>query len=176
MQTVASETPPKFAGHETFTLRYGWLKKAVDAARERQDIFLQDDALVTLGVGKNMVRSIRHWGLVTGILEESNDVPNNRGRFIRPSALGDLLFGPRGLDPYLEEVGTLWLIHWQLAEIPDGPTTWFWVDRPGSPGRVFKLSEDALSEYLDGMETCTEGAISYGVTARLRQSLLYGAN
>ncbi len=96
MQTIASEALPKFAGHETFTLRYGWLKKAVDATHERQDIFLQDDALVTLGVGKNMVRSIRHWGLVTGILE---DVPNNRGRAIRPSTLGDLLFGPRGLDP-----------------------------------------------------------------------------
>ncbi len=127
MPAIASETVPKFAGHETFTLRYGWLKKAVDATRQRQDIFLQDDALVTLGVGKNMVRSIRHWGLVTGILEESDDVPNNRGRSIRPSALGDLLFGPRGLDPYLEEAGTLWLIHWQLAGIPDGPTTWFWV-------------------------------------------------
>ncbi len=288
MQTIASEALPKFAGHETFTLRYGWLKKAVDATHERQDIFLQDDALVTLGVGKNMVRSIRHWGLVTGILEESTDVSNNRGRAIRPSALGELLFGPRGLDPYLEEIGTLWLIHWQLAGIPDGPTTWFWVFNhlpeseftkekllsdllaladqagwkrvadnslrrdidcflrtyvssrtsrtvvleetldcplaelgliqeletnhlygfargdhaslplpvfayallvywertaaarnaltfdevaynPGSPGRVFKLSEDALSEYLDRIEVCTQGVISYDVTAGLRQ-------
>jgi len=83
MQAVASETLPKFAGHETFTLRYGWLKKAVDATGERPDIFQQDDALVTLGVGKNMVRSIRHWGLVTGILEENKDIPNNRGRAIR---------------------------------------------------------------------------------------------
>ncbi len=63
MQAIASETLPKFAGHETFTLRYGWLKKAVDATQERQDLFLQDDALVTLGVGKIMVRSIRHWEL-----------------------------------------------------------------------------------------------------------------
>lgn len=287
MSTVAV-TSPKFAGHETFTLRYGWLKKAVDATREQQDIFLQDNALVALGVGKNMVRSIRHWGLVAGILEESQDVANNRGRFIRPSPLGNLIFGPHGLDPYLEEAGTLWLIHWQLAGTPDGPTTWFWVFnhlpeseftkekllselaaladqagwkrvadsslrrdidcflrtyvpsktsktvvleetldcpltelgliqeletnhvygfargdhaslplpvftyalltywertaaqrnaftfdevayRPGSPGRVFKLSEDALSAYLDGIEESTDGAISYGITAGLRQ-------
>jgi len=40
---------PKFAGHETFTLRYGWLKKAVDATQKAPDVFLQDDALVTLG-------------------------------------------------------------------------------------------------------------------------------
>ena len=79
MNGLVTDVPPKFAGHETFTLRYAWLKKAVDASLERQDIFLQDDALVTLGVGKNMVRAIRHWGLVTGVLEESRDIPNNRG-------------------------------------------------------------------------------------------------
>ena len=288
MSGFTSEISPKFAGHETFTLRYGWLKKAVDATHEQREIFLQDDALVILGVGKNMVRAIRHWGLVTGILEEDTDVPNNRGRSIRPSKLGMLLFGPRGLDPFLEDLGTLWLLHWQLAGNPDGPTTWYWVFnhfmeaeftkekivsdllalteqadwkrvadsslrrdincflrtyvpskanrtvvleetldcplaelgliqdleanrvygfargehaslpttvfayalltfwektasnrqaltfdevayRPGSPGRVFKLSEDALSVYLDSVETCTKGAISYNVTAGLRQ-------
>ena len=147
MQAVAPTPLPKFAGHETFTLRYGWLKKAVDATRQRQDVFLQEDALVILGVGKNMVRSIRHWGLVTGVLEESTDVSNNRGRFIRPSALGDLLFGPHGLDPYLEEVGTLWLIHWQLAGIPDGPTTWFWVfnQLPESEFTKEKLLSDLVA-------------------------------
>ncbi len=73
MTTILGETPPKFAGHETFTLRYGWLKKAVDATGQRDDVFLRDDALVTLGAGKNMVRSIR------------------------PSPLGSLLFGPMRL-------------------------------------------------------------------------------
>ncbi len=67
MSTVAV-TLPKFVGHETFTLRYGWLKKAVDAVQEDPGIFQRDDALVILGVGKNRVRSIRHWGLVTGVL------------------------------------------------------------------------------------------------------------
>lgn len=41
MNALVRDIPPKFAGHETFTLRYGWLKKAVDATLERQDIFLQ---------------------------------------------------------------------------------------------------------------------------------------
>ena len=70
MATTAFPTSPSFAGHETFTLRYGWLKKAVDAVHEDPIVFTRDDALVRLGVGKNMVRSIRHWGLATGILEE----------------------------------------------------------------------------------------------------------
>ena len=61
---------PKFAGHETFSLRYGWPKKAVDATAADPLVFTRDEAVITLGVGKNMVRSIRHWGLMTGILEE----------------------------------------------------------------------------------------------------------
>jgi hypothetical protein len=41
--------------------------------------------------------------------------------------------------------------------------------RPGSPGRVFKLSEDALAAHLEAIEACTDGAISYSVAAGLRQ-------
>ncbi len=116
---------PKFAGHETFTLRYGWLKKAVDAVTDDPEVFTRENALVTLGVGKNMVRAIRHWGLMTGILEEDQSKPNNRGRFIRPTALGELLFGPRGRDPDLEEPGTRWLLHWNLASAPgSGAVPW----------------------------------------------------
>lgn len=118
---------PRFAGHETFSLRYAWLKKAVDSTTIDSLIFTRDDALVRLGVGKNMVRSIRHWGLVTGFLEEDGTQKNNRGRHIKPSELGNLVFGPKGVDPYLEEPGTQWLIHWQLASRAEGPTTWYWT-------------------------------------------------
>jgi hypothetical protein len=53
-----------FSGHETFPFRYAWLKKGLDAATDDGTVFLRDDALTTLGVGKNMVRPIRHWSLV----------------------------------------------------------------------------------------------------------------
>jgi hypothetical protein len=125
MESVGSI--PHFAGHETFPLRYGWLKKAVDGIGENPALFSRDDALVSLGVGKNMVRSIRHWGLATNVLEEDADVPNNRGRSLRLTSLGKFVFGRSGVDPYLEEPGTLWLLHWQLCSAPDGPTTWHWA-------------------------------------------------
>ena len=60
-----------FAGHETFVFRYGWLTKAVEAVLSDPEIFSRDDAIVRLGVGKNMVRSIRHWGLATGVLRRN---------------------------------------------------------------------------------------------------------
>ena len=62
-----------FSGHETFPFRYPWLKKGFDAVNEDPFVFLRDYAITTLGVGKNMVRSIRHWCLAANMLEESRD-------------------------------------------------------------------------------------------------------
>jgi hypothetical protein len=55
------EEAPVFARHETFAVRSGWLKKGFDAASDDEAIFLDDDAPLRLGVGKNMVRAIRYW-------------------------------------------------------------------------------------------------------------------
>lgn len=118
---------PQFSGHETFPLRYGWLKKAYDAVaetegeRENKSIFLEDEAIARFGVGKNMVASMRHWASASGILSESQGVPS-----IRPTALGHLLFGAEGLDPYMEHPATLWLVHWHLSA-KSSKTTWFWA-------------------------------------------------
>ena len=84
----------RISGHESFPCRYTWLPKAVQGLSLDAKLFADEEkAMVDLGVGKNMVRSIRHWGLVTGVLEESKDVPNNRGRFIRPCALASRAAG-----------------------------------------------------------------------------------
>src|SRR5205807_4682452 len=85
-----------FSGHETFPFRYPWLKKGYDAALEDGNVFLRDDAITTLGVGKNMVRSIRHWCLTAGVLAENRA----DGSAVRPTDLGKLLLGDDGLDPY----------------------------------------------------------------------------
>lgn len=104
---------PTLGGHETFVFRDAWLKKGVDAATRQPTIFTDDEALVVLGVGKNMVRSIRHWCLATGTLNEITTDRKSRG--LRPTAFGATLLGDAGWDPYLEDPGTLWLLHWQLA-------------------------------------------------------------
>ena len=127
MQLAQDAIVPGFAGHETFTLRSGWLKKAVDGIAGDPQLFGRPDAMVELGVGKNMVRSMRHWALSAGIIEEDPDVAKNRGRQLRVSALGELLFADGGIDPFLEQTGTVWLLHYLLASQPEGPTTWYWA-------------------------------------------------
>lgn len=116
--------PLSFSGHETFVFRYGWLKKAVDATEENPEIFASDQAMVVLGVGKNMVRSIRHWALATRVIEEE---PRTRGAKVRVTELGKFLLGARGNDPYLEDINSLWILHWNLATNEERSTTWTWT-------------------------------------------------
>lgn len=55
-------TKPTFSGHETFQCRHLWLKKGYDFVKSGK-AFSDEDAVVELGVGKNMVTAIRYWML-----------------------------------------------------------------------------------------------------------------
>jgi len=115
---------PSFSGHQTFPFRYTWLKKGVDAVTEDPTVFSSENASVTLGVGKNMVASIRHWCSVAQLIEADN---HQRRRFI-PTDLGKAIFDDQnGFDPYLDDPATLWLIHWQIATNTNRATAWYWA-------------------------------------------------
>ncbi|MGI8545902.1 MAG: DUF4007 family protein [Gemmatimonadaceae bacterium] len=106
---------PAFARHGTFHPRFGWLKKGFDAATADRTIFAREDAAVVLGVGKNMVRAIRYWCHAFGVLAEA-------GTGSVPTDFGRRLLGPTGRDPYLEDLASLWMLHWALLR-PDGLAT-----------------------------------------------------
>lgn len=129
---IDSPPPPirlhgSFAGHETFAFRYAWLKKGVDAVEQEPDIFGQESAMVTLGVGKNMVRSIRHWCLTTQMIEEGDTISGTRTKRLNVTDFARSLLLENGWDPYLEADGSLWLIHWRLATNNIRATTWYWA-------------------------------------------------
>lgn len=111
--------PYNFSGHQTFPFRYAWLTKGIRGLLRHPDLFTRPDAIVLLGVGKNMVASIRYWLEAMGLATVST-----RKGMGRPTELGEQLFGPEGWDPYLEDLGTLWLLHWQLVKQPDRASTW----------------------------------------------------
>src|SRR3954471_14458073 len=125
---LAELTSYTFSGHETFPFRYPWLKKGFDAVRSDPTIFQQDDAITTLGVGKNMVRSIRHWCLAAGLIEEVREEGEKRTGGLGPTDLGAWIFDDeKGFDPFLEDPATLWLLHWHITSNPRRATTWWWT-------------------------------------------------
>lgn len=141
---------PTFSGHETFPLRYGWLKKVFDRVSDTESSSTNrtecwgEDAIARFGVGKNMVGSMRYWAKAARIIQEPT------AETVETTTLGRLLFGPNGLDPWMEYPATLWLLHWQLAAYSER-TTWFWTfshlpvstfDREGLIGKLDRLATE----------------------------------
>lgn len=93
-----------FSGHESFHCKSLWLKKGYDyllAGNHFTDI----DSVAKLGVGKNMVASIRFWLRAFG-LSQSDEL----------TGIADFLFDTEhGRDPYAEDLNTLWVLHFLLV-------------------------------------------------------------
>jgi len=121
-----SQLRPVFARHETFHPRFGWLKKGFDKAIERPDVFLREDTPVILGVGKNMVRSIRYWSLAFKTLQEEQSGRRNASSLV-PTELGLDLLDNQGWDPFLEHPCSLWWLHWNLLKLPCQATSWYYT-------------------------------------------------
>ena len=116
---------PTFARHETFHPRYGWFRKAHAFVANDPRIFISEDAPVRIGVGKNMVRAIRFWGLAAKLIEEDLHSSNRRAPNLIPTSFGRRLFGDNGWDRYMEDPGTLWLLHWMLLAPPTLLPVWW---------------------------------------------------
>ncbi len=104
MITNTKGTKYTFSGHESFPCKSLWLKKGYDFVATGNN-FSTPEAVIHLGVGKNMVASIRYWMKMFGILEDD-----------KRSWLGTYLFDEKGgKDKYLEDIATLWLLHFNLV-------------------------------------------------------------
>ena len=111
----ASSSTLRFSGHETFAFRYAWLPKAYRALKRDPSAFSDEDAMmVELGLGKNMVRSLRFWVEAVGVAR------TGRGRILELTDFGHAIFRRNGFDPYLENPRTLWLLHWNLSTRQEG--------------------------------------------------------
>ena len=93
-----------FSGHESFICKAQWLKKGYDFVAEGNN-FNDADAVVKLGVGKNMVSSIRFWLKAFGLTENDQLTP-----------IAHYIFNTEtGKDPYGEDITTLWILHYMLV-------------------------------------------------------------
>ena len=94
-----------FTGHETFHCRNLWLKKGYDFVSTGGKF--NDEAVLRLGVGRNMVSAVRYWMRAFGLLNDEDILKN---------PLAASLFDDRiGYDPYCEDKATMWLLHYLLV-------------------------------------------------------------
>lgn len=135
-----------FSGHDTFHCRQLWLKKAFDYVAQKRG-FNDEDSSLQLGVGRNMVTAIRYWAKQFQILDENDN----------PTKIAELLFKEEGWDPYLEDEGSLWLLHYLLVTKKGGADTFSIIfnelikERPEFSSEVytkyvFQTKDDGLNE------------------------------
>jgi len=107
---MSRRTEERFSGHESFVCRYGWLPKVYRAVEANRKILRTElEAMRTLGIGRNMVKSLQFWGEASGVIESDGNDGHQAG------PVGRLLFDLHGWDRHLETLESLWLIHWWLS-------------------------------------------------------------
>lgn len=110
----------KFRAHDTFAIRKGWLNKGLRNIEKASDVFIskENNPMDVLGIGANMVKSLRYWLQATGLTSE----PNSGKRTQSLTPIGEIIYKN---DPYFEETGSLWLVHYGLATNIEDATSWY---------------------------------------------------
>lgn len=106
----------KLKGHEKFPLREGWLNKGIRGVQKNAKVFTSNDGPDILGVGTNMVKSIRYWMQSFMLIEE------NPKEGVALSGIGKLI---EQYDLYLEDYFSLWILHSCIAKNDDRATVWY---------------------------------------------------
>ena len=111
----------KFRAHETFFIRKGWISKGMRYVAEKPDVFIskEDNPMDVLGIGANMVKALRYWLPAIEVTEEATT-----GRRTQELTCFGRLVAEH--DAYIEEIGTLYLLHYKLASNFKLATSWYY--------------------------------------------------
>lgn len=105
----------KLKGHESFSIREGWLSKGIYEIKNNGKLFSRKDLTDVLGIGTNMVKALKYW------LQTSNLIEENKKNEYKLSELGEMIYK---YDPYLEDIFTLYFIHINIVKNIDKAYIW----------------------------------------------------
>lgn len=133
--------PMKFRAHDTFFIRKGWLSKGMRCVSNKPDVFVDknENPMDVLGIGANMVKALRYWLQVVGLTEE----PSKGKRDQHFTALGRMIYEH---DTYIEELGTLYLLQYELASQKEEATAWYFFFNE------FSMSEFSKENFVAALE------------------------
>ncbi len=130
----------KFRAHETFFIRKGWLSKGIKNIEKSPMLFSDRsiNPMDILGIGANMVKSLRYWLQAVGLTEEIR-AKKRKQVFTQ---IGEIILRE---DPYIEELGTLWLLQYELCKSEELATSWFYFFNE------FPLNEFTKEDFVLGI-------------------------
>lgn len=131
----------RFRAHDTFFIRKGWLSKGMERVVAKDDLFVDknENPMDVLGIGSNMVKALRYWLQVVGLTSEAC-----KGKRVQKlTSLGKEIFKH---DRYIEELGTLYLLQYQLAKQCEEATAWYYFFNE------FSMSEFTREEFVQSLQ------------------------
>ena len=96
----------KLKGHESFSIREGWITKGIFEIKDNPKLFSEKNLTDILGIGTNMVKSLKYWLITAGIIKEVKKMEYEL------TELGELI---EKYDPYMEDVFSLYFIHLSIV-------------------------------------------------------------
>ena len=130
----------KFKKNESFYIRDGWFEKAINSIAEREandlstNIFYKNDGIEILGIGSNMVKSLKYWLQSSNVITKSSNSCDL-------TEFGKLLFIN---DPYLDDKFSWFLIHYFLVISKEECPIYHYVFN----GNIKKFKKTEMSEFL----------------------------
>lgn len=143
-----------------FPLRLSWLPRMVHRYGEKGKVPANLETVACdLGVGKNMAKSMRAWGKVSGVLDDAGEI----------TRLGNRLF--TDYDPFLERPESIAFLHWKIAANAKKASAVSWAFNRIIEG--YFSTDDAISNFVQHLSsvagaTYSEGTVRGDVEAVIR--------
>lgn len=110
-----------YGQHQSFYLRDRWLNKAIRHLREDNRFLYDKEAFEKMGLGKNMVQSLKYWVVATGVVEEVYNEKRKKIHLI--TNLGKILYQ---YDKFIKFQDTASILHYHMCKQKEPSTTWYW--------------------------------------------------
>lgn len=130
--------------HGSFYMRSGWGTKVLRAVKEDDLIFSPSNeqaAIDSIGLGRVMIKALRYWSDAMGLTFETK---TQKGIKKEPTKLFKYI---DQYDRYFQRMGTLGLIHRNLALNKEEATAWYWLFNEWNGTAITK------EEFSDGFHT-----------------------
>ncbi len=131
----------RFRAHDTFFIRKGWLSKGMHHVAQNRNVFIsrEENPMDVLGIGANMVKALRYWMTAVGLTKE--EIKGRRSQSF--TKLGERVFH---YDEFIEELGTLQLLHYRLVSNASEATAWYYFFNE------FNMNEFDRENFIRGIE------------------------
>ncbi|ANB61472.1 DUF4007 family protein [Anoxybacteroides amylolyticum] len=110
-----------YGQHQSFYLRDRWLSKGIKNLMEDERFFYNKDSFEIIGLGKNMLQSLRFWLIATRIVQEKFNGEQKKVHHVTP--LGEIIYR---FDRFVRFSDTASILHYELTKEREPATAWYW--------------------------------------------------